>query len=135
MVTASGRTRRGKNVPGRRLRQPKDALAPTAFSVEAAEKWALERAARRPARLFRLTALWYVNFVRQPVPGERKTRYTMKVAQSEDYGIVAGSAPVLSDPSPELVGQDARRILAEGLCKDYVERAALVPRRDRIWPD
>lgn len=101
-------------------------LSPSAFSVEAAEKWALDRASRLPAHLFRLTALWYVNFVRQPVPGERKTRYTMKVAQSEDYCIAAGPTLGLSDPSSDLVGQDTRRILENGLCRDYVERTALV---------
>ena len=110
--------------PGEALRQPKAALNPSAFSVEAAEKWALERAAGLPADLFRLTALWYVNFVRQPVPGERKMRYTMKVAQSENYGISAGLTRVL--PDPDLVGQDTRQILKNGLCRDYVERTALV---------
>lgn len=102
-------------------------MNPRAFSVEAAERWALDRASRLPAHLFRLTALWYLNFVRQPVPGERKTRYTMRVAQSEDYGIAADSTPVRrSDPGPHLVGQDSRRILKHGLCRDYIERTALV---------
>jgi hypothetical protein len=111
---------------GKAFRQPKDALKPTAFSVEAAEEWALERAATLPADLFRLTALWYINFVRQPVPGERKTRYTVKVAQSESYGISMGPTPVLPDPDSELVGQDTRHILKSGLCRDEVERTAVV---------
>jgi len=120
-------SRRGRQrILGKTFRQPKDALNPSALTVEAAEKWALERASALPADVFRLTALWYVNFVRQPVPGERKTRYTMKVAQSENYGISAGLTPVLPDPDPDLVGQDTRQILKKKLCRDYVERTALV---------
>jgi hypothetical protein len=108
------------------IRQPRDALIPRAFSVDAAEVWALRRARGLRADLFRLRALWSVNFVRQPVPGERKTRYAMKVAQSESYGIAAGPTAVLRDPDPGLVGQDVRRILAERRCRDHVERIALV---------
>ena len=108
------------------FRQPKHALNPPAFSVSAAEGWALDRSRKQAAPLFRLTALWYVNFIRQPVPGERKMRYTMKVAQSENYGISAGLTSALRAPDPGLVGRDTRRILKDGLCRDYIERTALV---------
>jgi hypothetical protein len=125
-VTARGPGPSSAAIPGTAFREPKDALVPSAFCVEAAERWALERAAALPADPFRLTALWYINFVRQPVPGERKTRYTMKIAQSETYGISAGLTPVLPDPDPELVGQDTRAILEHRQCRDHIERTALV---------
>src|SRR5262245_42264467 len=114
-----------RSAPGA-LRQPKHVLSPRAFCISAAEAWALDRSRKQGAAAFRLTALWYVNFIRQPVPGERKTRYAMKVAQSINYGISAGLSPVLRAPGPELVGQDTRRILRRGLCRDYIERTALV---------
>jgi hypothetical protein len=108
------------------FRQPKEALNPPAFSVEAAEKWALERSRKLPEDSFRLQALWYINFVVQHAPGERKTRYTMKIAQSETYGRSGGLTPVLPDPDPNLVGEDTRRILKNRLWRDYDDRAAIV---------
>jgi Putative heavy-metal chelation len=108
------------------FRQPRVALEPSAFSVEAAAEWALNRAANLPAGLFRLTALWNVDFVRQPTPEERKTRYTMKIAQSENYGIATGPTPALEPPDDALVGQDTRQILIQGACRDNVVRTALV---------
>jgi hypothetical protein len=110
----------------RAFRQPQDALQPAAFCVEAAEKWALVRAGQLPEDLFRLTALWYVNFVRQAEPGERKTRYVMKIAQAQNYGLAAGFTPMLPDPEPGLVGEDTRQILKNRLCRDYIERTAVV---------
>lgn len=108
------------------FRQPIDGLSPSAFSVEAAERWALERAAALPADLFRLAALWCVTFLLQAAPGERKTRYAIKIAQSENCGTCVGPTPVLPDSDPELVGQDIRHILKNRLCRDYIERTALV---------
>jgi hypothetical protein len=110
----------------KRFRQPRVALKPSAFSVEAAEKWALKRTSKLPAGLFRLTALWYVDFVRQPTPDERKTRYTARIAQSENYGFSTGPTPVTKRPDPALVGQDARQILSKRAYRDSVERTALV---------
>jgi hypothetical protein len=110
----------------RAFRPPKQALNPPAFSVSAAESWALDRSRKEAAALFRLTALWYVNFIRQPVPSERKTRYTLRVAQSQNYGISAGLTSALRAPDAGLVGLDTRRILKDGLCRDYIERTALV---------
>jgi hypothetical protein len=101
-------------------------LSPAAFSVEAAEKWALERSGTLSEPPFRLTALWYVDFVRQPEPGERKTRYAMKVAQAQNYGIAAGGTSMLPEPDSGLVGEDTRQILKRRLCRDYIERTALV---------
>ena len=46
---------------------------------------------KMPKDLFRLRALWYINRVTQWAPGERKTRYTMKIAQSETYGRSEGA--------------------------------------------
>jgi hypothetical protein len=110
----------------KRFRQPRVALKPSAFSVEAAEKWALKRTSKLPAGLFRLTALWYVDLVRQPTPDERKTRYTARIAQSENYGFSTGPTPVTKRPDPALVGQDARQILSKRAYRDSVERTALV---------
>jgi len=106
--------------------EPKQALKPSAFSVPAAEKWALERSWKLPANLFQVTDFWYINFVRQPALGERKTRYTMKVAQSENYGISCGLTAALPAPDSDLVGKDTRQILKNRLYQDYVERTAFV---------
>jgi Putative heavy-metal chelation len=107
------------------LRQPKDALTPTAFSVEAAEKWALERAATLPDDPFRLLALWSVSFLVQADPSERKTRYTMRIAQADGYGRSGGLGPGLPDPDPDLVGQDTRRILKDRRWRDEADHAAI----------
>ena len=64
--------------------------------------------------------------MRQPVPDERKTRYTMKIAQSEAYGISTGPTPVVRAPNADLVGRDTREILRKRLWRDDVERIALV---------
>lgn len=107
------------------MRQPKDALTPAAFSVEAAEQWALHRAARLDADPFRLLALWSVSFLVQADPSERKTRYTMRIAQAEGYGRSGGLGPGLPDPDPDLVGQDTRRILKDRRWRDEADRAAI----------
>jgi len=101
-------------------------LGSPAFSLEAAEKWALERSQNLPDELFRLTAIWYINFVRQPVPGERKTRYIAKLAQAQNYGIAMGLSPNLPEPNADLVGEDARQVLKNGMWGDEIERTALV---------
>ena len=98
----------------------------SSFSVEAAEKWALDRSENLPDELLRLTALWYINFVRQPAPGERKTRYIVKLAQAQNYGISMGLTPNLSEPNANLVGEDSRQILKNGTWGDEIERTALV---------
>jgi hypothetical protein len=98
---------------------------PSPFCLEAAEKWALDRAALLPASPFRLMALWTVSFLVQPVPGERRTAYPMRIAQTEHYGTAVGLSG-LPDPDPELIGQDARHVLAHGSCQDPVDRAAVV---------
>ena len=107
------------------LRQPNVALTPSAFSVEAAERWALDRAGALPADPFRLRALWSVSYVVQAEPAERKTRYTMRIAQAEGYGRSGGLGPGLPDPDPDLIGEDARRILRERLWRDESEQLAI----------
>jgi hypothetical protein len=107
------------------LRQPKDALTPSAFTVEAAEQWALERAAALPVDLFRLVALWSVTFLLQAEASERKTSYTMRIAQSEGYGRSGGHGPGLPDPDPDLVGEDTRRLLKERRWRHDADRTAI----------
>jgi hypothetical protein len=107
------------------LRQPKDALTPAAFTIEAAEQWALDRAAALPVDLFRLVALWSVTFLVQAEASERKTRYTMRIAQSEGYGRSGGHGPGLPDPDPDLVGEDTRRILKERRWRHDADRVAI----------
>ena len=111
---------------GRTFRESKHALKPAAFSVQAAEKWALRKSWKLPEDRLRLTDFWYINFVRQPVLGERKTRYTMKIAQSQNYGASVGFTPVLPDPDGELVGRDTRRILENRLYRNLADRIAFV---------
>ncbi len=99
---------------------------PSAFTIEAAEQWALERAAQFSADLFRLTSFWFVDFVRQTVPEERKTHYTMCLAQSENYGIAFGPAVTLSDFGSDLLGKDTREILKDHGYRDDIDRVALI---------
>lgn len=101
-------------------------LGSSAFSLEAAENWALERSGNLSDELFRLTAIWYINFVRQPVPRERKTRYTVKLAQAQNYGISMGLSLNLPEPSANLVGKDGRQVLKNRIWGDEIERTALV---------
>jgi hypothetical protein len=108
------------------VRQPRDVLKPSAFSIETAEQWALERAAQLPADLFRLTSFWFVEFVRQVTPTERKTQYTMRLAQSEDYGIAFGPTKKSSDSDRNLLGEDVRKILKDRRYSNDVDRVALV---------
>jgi hypothetical protein len=82
-------------LPLTRFRQPRHALKPHACALEAAEQWALERAAKLSGDLFRLPSFWYIDLIIQHVPGERKTRYTGRLAQSENYGISFGLASAL----------------------------------------
>jgi uncharacterized UPF0146 family protein len=101
-------------------------LNPAAFSLEAAEKWALEKSGGLPPEPFRLTAYWHIHFIRQPVPQERKTRYTMRLAQSENYGLACGLANRLPDLDPDFVGKDVRQILKDRMCRDRIDRTAFV---------
>jgi putative heavy-metal chelation protein len=108
------------------VRQPRDVLEPHAFALEVAERWALERAGRLSADCFRLTSFWYIDYVRQQVPGERKTRYTLRLAQSENYGIAFGPASPLRDTDDALVGEDCREILKNRRFRNDIDRTALI---------
>jgi hypothetical protein len=108
------------------FRQPRDVLKPSAFAIEAAEQWALDRATNLSADLFRLTSFWFVDFVRQAVPGERKTRYTMRLAQSENYGIAFGAVVRPPTSDQDLLGKDTREILRDRQYRDEIDRVALV---------
>ncbi|HET8529782.1 MAG TPA: DUF364 domain-containing protein [Methylomirabilota bacterium] len=70
-------------------------------------------------------ALWSVTFLVQAEASERKTRYSMRIAQSEGYGRSGGLGPGLPDPDPDLVGQDARRILKERQWQHGADGAAI----------
>ena len=108
------------------IRPPRQALEPHAFTLEAAERWALERADGLSADRLRLTSFWGIDLIRQHVPGERKTRYTLRLAQSENYGIACGPVSALQDSDHVLVGEDSRHILRERLFRDDTDRAALI---------
>jgi hypothetical protein len=110
----------------RKFRQPRDALEPHAFALDVAERWALERASRLSADRFRLTSFWYIDYIRQHVPGERKTRYRMRLAQSENYGIAFGPTSALRDTDQALVGEDSREILKDRRFRDDIDRTALI---------
>ena len=99
---------------------------PHAFTLEAAEQWALERTASLTADRFRLTSFWYIDYIRQHVPRERKTRYRMRLAQAENYGIAFGRVPPLQDSDHALVGEDTRAILKDRRFRDDIDRTALI---------
>jgi Putative heavy-metal chelation len=117
------------------LRQPRHALEPSAFALDAAEEWALEKAWRLPADRFRLTSFWYIDFIIQHAPGERKTRYAARLAQSENYGIAfsltsalrdVDHALSLQDNDHALVGEDCRQILKDRRYRNDMDRTALI---------
>jgi hypothetical protein len=108
------------------FRQPARALEPHAFTLEAVEQWALERAARLAADRLRLTSLWYLDYIRQDVPEDRKTRYTVRLAQAENYGTAFGPISPLRDADHALVGEDSRVILKHRRFRDDIDRTALI---------
>jgi len=117
------------------LRQPRHALEPAAFALEAVEKWALERARHLPTDRFRLTSYWYIDFIIQHAPGERKTRYAARLAQSENYGIAfsltsalrdVDHALALQESDHDLVGEDCRQILEDCRYRNDMDRTALI---------
>ena len=108
------------------FRQPAHALEPHAFTLEAVEQWALERASRLAADRLRLTSLWYLDYIRQDVPEDRKTRYTVRLAQAENYGTAFGPISALRDADHALVGEDSRVILKDRRFRDDIDRTALI---------
>ena len=117
------------------FRQPHTALELDAFSLEAAEHWALDRASGLSVDLFRLTSFWYIDFIIQHMPGDRKTRYTARLAQSENYGIAFGLTTPLQDTEHTLalreadralVGEDSREILKDRRYRTDMDRTALI---------
>ena len=108
------------------FRQPAHALEPHAFTLEAVEQWALERASRLAADRLRLTSLWYLDYIRQDVPEDRKTRYTVRLAQAENYGTEFGPISALRDADHALVGEDSRVILKDRRFRDDIDRTALI---------
>lgn len=116
-------------------RQPHHALKPGAFALETAQQWALDRAGSLPTDQFRLTSFWYVDFIIQHTPGERKTRYAARLAQSQNYGIAFGltsalrdidHALALRDLDHELIGEDSRVILRDARYRNDMDRTALI---------
>jgi hypothetical protein len=99
---------------------------PHAYTLEAAEQWALERASRLAADRFRLTSFWHVDFFRQAVLGEIKRRYTIRLAQAENYGVASGFSSPLRDTDRSLLGEDSREILKARQLHDDVDRTALI---------
>jgi hypothetical protein len=118
-----------------KTRQPCEALEPGAFAVEAVERWALERAWQLSADRFRLTSFWYIDWFVQHLPTDRKTRYTARLAQSENYGIACSltsslqesdHALALRESDHALVGEDSRQILKDQRCRTDMDRTALI---------
>jgi Putative heavy-metal chelation len=110
----------------KRFRQPCRALVPHAFTLEALEHWTLDKTSRLAADRFRLTAFWDVDYVRRQVPGERKTRYTMRLAQAENYGVAFDHSSSRRACDPNLIGEDSRHILNDRRYRDNIDRTALI---------
>src|SRR6185312_7859690 len=106
----------------KRIRQPCRALVPHAFTLGALQHWSLDRSSRLTADRFRLTAFWDVDYIRQQVPGERKARYTMRLAQAEGYGVALDHRAPRQARDPNLIGEDSRHILNEGRFRDNIDR-------------
>jgi Putative heavy-metal chelation len=127
-IVRISRMRRSGGSPSGRSQQPIDTLNPSAFSIEAAEKWALERAQELPPEPFRLTAYYHIDYIVQMAPQERKTRYITRMAKSEaNDGLAFGLAPLaLPNLDPDFIGKDVRQILKDRLCRHRIDRTALV---------
>jgi len=108
------------------FRQACDALVPHAFTLEAAEQWALQRASSLAADRFRLTSFWHLDSFMQQASGEKTRRYTRRLAQAENYGIAVGLPSPLRDTHRALVGEDSREILRSRQLHDDVDRTALI---------
>lgn len=117
------------------FRQPRHALQPHAFALEAAEQWAVAKASALSADLFRLTSLWYIDWLVQHLPTDRITRYTACLAQSENYGIACGLTSVvrqaahsgtLQDADHALVGGDCREIIKDKRYRTDLDRTAFI---------
>jgi Putative heavy-metal chelation len=115
--------------------QPAAALEPKAFAVEAAEHWVLQEAAGLPADLFRLTSFWYIDFIIQHLPTDRKTRYIARLAQAENYGVAFTLASAFAESDGQLalqendhalVGVDSRTILKDRRYRSDMDRTALI---------
>jgi hypothetical protein len=107
-------------------RQPYRVLKPQAVTLEVAEQWALKRASSLAADRFRLTSFWCIDYVRQQVSEERKMRYTLRLAQSENYGIACGPISALGENDRALIGEDTREILKGRRFRNDVDRTALI---------
>jgi Putative heavy-metal chelation len=117
------------------FRQPHAALNPQAFMIEPTEQWVLEKSSPLPATDFRLASSWYIDFVIQHVPGERKACYTMRLAQSDNYGLACDLTSERGDSEytqarreydSKIVGEDSRQILREKRFRDALDRVALI---------
>jgi Putative heavy-metal chelation len=115
--------------------QPLQALQPHAFALEAAEQWALTRASALSGDLFRLSAFWHIDWFVQHLPTDRKTRYTARVVQSENYGIACGltsvmqetgQAVALDEADHSLVGEDCREIITNRRYRTDLDRTAFI---------
>lgn len=103
------------------FRQPRQALQPHAFAIEAAEQWALAKASALPADLFRLTSVWRIDWFVQHLPTDRTTRYTACLAQSENYGIACGLTAVVQQTGQSVALQEADHALVGGDCRAIVK--------------
>jgi hypothetical protein len=103
------------------FRQPRHALQPHAFALEAAEQWALAKTSALSADLFRLTSLWYIDWLIQHLPTDRTTRYTACLAQSENYGIACGLTSVVQQSAQSVGLQEADHALVGGDCRAIIK--------------
>jgi len=117
------------------FRQPRHALQPYAFALEAVEQWVLGKASGLPAEPFRLTSFWYIDFMIQHLPVDRTTRYAARLAQSENYGVAFALSSAaerdehdlaLREADLALVGEDSRQILKDRLYRTDTDRTALI---------
>jgi Putative heavy-metal chelation len=115
--------------------QPRHALQPEAFAPDAVEQWALKKASALPTELFRLSSFWHMDWFIQHLPADRKTRYTARLAQSENYGIACGLTSVLQEAhqagslnenDSSLVGADCRDILESKRYANDLDRTAFI---------
>ena len=110
----------------RSSQQSVDVLNPSAFSIEAAEKWALEKVREVAPEPFRLTAYFHIDYIVQQLPRNGKRATPRGWLNPRTTGLAFGLAPSLPDLDPDFVGRDVRQILKDRLCRDNIDRTAFV---------
>ena len=92
-----------------------------------AEQWALKRAASLAADRFRLTSFWCIDYFRQQVSEERKTRYTTAPRPIRELrNCLRSHFRARRQTTTLSIGEDSREILKDRRLRNDIDRTALI---------